>query len=75
MASYIANNQSRDTVAIMLSKAEADALHDLSEVADRAFDHFGDDRNGQKKAACERALKALYASTSRSARRAGYFDV
>ena len=75
MASYIASNQSRDTVTIMLSKAEADALHELSEIADRAFDHFGDERNGQKRAACERALKALYASTSNSARRAGFFDI
>jgi len=75
MASYIANNQSRDTVTIMLSKAEAIALHDLAEVADRAFDHFGDERNGKTKSACERALRALDASTNTGARRAGFFDI
>lgn len=75
MASYIANNQNRDNVTIMLTKAEAEALHGLAEVADRAFDHFGDDRNGQVKAACERALRAVDAATNTSARRAGYFDV
>lgn len=75
MASYIANNQSRDTVTIMLSKAEAEALHGLADIADRAFGHFSDDRNGKTKAACERALRALNASTNTGARRAGFFDV
>ncbi len=74
MASYIANNQSRDTVTIMLSREEAEALHGLADIADRAFDHFGDDRNGQTKAACERALRAVDAATNTSARRAGFFD-
>lgn len=75
MASYIANNQSRDTVTIMLSRAEADALHDLATHAGKAFDHFGDKRNGKTKSACKRALKALQASTNNNARRAGYFDI
>lgn len=74
MASYIANNQSRDTVTIMLSKAEAEALQGLADHADRAFDEFGDDRNGQTKSACARALRALDASVNTSARRAGFFD-
>lgn len=75
MASYIANNQARDTVTIMLSEAEAQALHDLAKHADWAFAHFGDDRNGMTKSACERALRALDASTNTSARRSGWFDV
>jgi GTP-sensing pleiotropic transcriptional regulator CodY len=75
MASYIAHNQTRDTVTIMLSKAEAQALADLADHADRSFGHFGDDRNGMTKAACARALRAVEAATNTSARRAGYFDV
>ena len=75
MASYIANNQSRDAVTIMLTKAEAEALSGLADYADRAFDHFGDDRNGKTKAACARALRAGDAATNTSARRAGFFDI
>ncbi|CTQ67225.1 hypothetical protein [Roseibium alexandrii] len=71
MASYIANNQSRDNVTIMLSRAEAEALNDL---AGSAFDDTGHKMNGQKRAAAQRALDALGASTNTSARRAGYFD-
>ncbi|WP_281931046.1 hypothetical protein [Roseibium album] len=71
MASYIANNQSRDNVTIMLSKAEAEALADL---AGSAFDRSSEKMNGQKRAAAQRALSALDASTNNSARRAGYFD-
>jgi hypothetical protein len=72
MASYIANNQSRDNVTIMLSKAEAEALSDL---AGSAFNHSNEKMNGQKRAAAQRALSALDASTNTSARRAGFFDV
>lgn len=76
MASYIAHNQSRDTVTIMLSKAEAEALHGLAEHADKSFEMDGGDvRNPQTRAACERALRALDASVNTSARRAGYFDI
>lgn len=74
MASYIALSENREAVTLMLSKAEAEALSNLADHADRAFDHFGDNRNGQTKAACARALKAVDAATNRSARRAGYFD-
>jgi DNA-binding protein YbaB len=72
MASYIANNQSRDSVTIMLSKAEAEALTDL---AGSAFNDASHKMNGQKRAAAQRALDALNASTNTSARRAGYFDI
>lgn len=72
MASYIANNQSRDTVTIMLSKAEAEALSDL---ACKGFDANVVKMNGKTKAAVNRAIDALLASTNTSARRAGYFDV
>lgn len=71
MASYIANNQSRDTVTIMLSKAEAEALSDL---ACKGFDANVVKMNGQTRAAVNRAIDALLASTNTSARRAGYFD-
>lgn len=71
MASYIANNQSRDNVTIMLSKAEAEAL---TEIAGAAFDAAEHKMNGQKRAAARRALEALDASTNTSARRAGFFD-
>ena len=72
MASYIANNQARDTVTVMLSKAEADALFAL---ADAAMNAGLDDMNNQSKAAARRSMDALFAATSTSARRAGYFDV
>ena len=72
MASYIANNQSRDTVTIMLSKAEAEALGNL---ACKGFDAGVVKMNGKTAAAVNRAIDALLASTNISARRAGYFDV
>ena len=72
MASYIANNQSRDTVTLMLSKAEADAL---STLACKGFDAGVVKMNNQTTAAVNRAIDALIASTNTSARRAGYSDV
>lgn len=71
MASYIANNQSRDTVTIMLSKAEADAVNKLAETA---WDEGLGDLNPASIKAADRALKALSAATNTSARRAGFFD-
>lgn len=71
MASYIANNQSRDTVTIMLSKAEAEALSDL---ACEGLDAGIVKMNGKTKAALNRAVDALFASTNTNARRAGFFD-
>lgn len=68
MAIYIANNAARDTVTITLSRAEAEAL---LEAASRA--HL-ENLNGKTKAAFNRAISALSASTNTSARRAGFFD-
>lgn len=72
MASYIANNHKRDTVTIMLSRAEAEALCDL---ACKGYDADVVKMNGQTKAAVNRAIDALQASTNTGARRAGFFDV
>ena len=71
MATYIANNQSRDAVTLMLSKAEANAL---MAVAGWAWDRGEVEMNPQARLAAGRALDALHASTNKSARRAGYFD-
>ena len=71
MATYIAHNQSRDTVTIMLSKAEADGLRILAEAG---WENGELDINSQTERAANRALDALTASTNTSARRAGYFD-
>lgn len=72
MASYIAHNQKRDIVTLMLSKAEAEAVLDLAE---RCLSEGLVSMNGQTASAANRALSALSASTNTSARRAGYFDV
>lgn len=76
MASYIANNQNRDSVTLMLSKAEAEALRDL---ANHAYELREPDEmppmNNSTKAAANRAIDALSASTNTGARRAGYFDI
>lgn len=71
MATYIANNASRETVTIMLSNAEAHALLDL---AAEAFNEGMSAMNGQRRGAAERAMDALSAATNPSARRAGFFD-
>lgn len=71
MASYISGNQSRETVTIMMSKAEAEAINKLAELA---WDEGLGDMNPQSIAAADRAMKAISASTNRSARRAGFFD-
>jgi hypothetical protein len=73
MASYIANNQNRDTVTIMLSKAEAEALLTVLEHGFSTDDYYK--MNGQSRSAVSRAHDALLASVNTSARRAGYFDV
>lgn len=72
MATYIANSQSRETVTLMLSRAEADAL---SALACAAYDAGLVKMNGQTRNAVNRSIDALMASTNTSARRAGYFDV
>ena len=74
MASYLALNASRDTVTLMLSKAEADALRDLALYAEPDIGE-GLPMNPQTRAAAERAMSALTAATNTSARRAGYFDI
>lgn len=71
MATYIAHSASRETVTLMLSKAEADALMKL---AGKAFSSGWVKMNGQTSAAAARAMDALSASTNTSARRAGFFD-
>jgi len=73
MASYIANNENRDTVTITLSKAEADSLRYFAECGfdgEPPDDHV----NPATTKAANRAMQALGASTNRSARRAGFFD-
>ena len=72
MATYIAHNQSRETVTLMLSKAEADALRTLAELA---WDEGLGDLNPSTQAAARRAMDAASAATNTSARRAGYFDI
>lgn len=71
MATYIAHNASRDTVTLMFSKAEAEALATL---AATAYSEGLVKMNGQTKAVANRAIDALSAATNRSARRAGFFD-
>jgi len=71
MASYIANNQARDTVTIMMSKGEADAINKLAELA---WDEGLGDLNPASIKAADRAMKAITAATNTSARRAGFFD-
>jgi len=73
MASYIASNAKRDTVTLMLSKAEAEALRDLALFAEQSIND-GLPMNGSTMAAASRAIDALSASTNASARRAGFFD-
>lgn len=72
MATYLANNQSRDIVTLILSKAEADALGAL---AATAYSEGLVKMNGQTTAAANRAIDAISAATNTSARRAGFFDV
>lgn len=69
MASYLANNASRDSVTLILSKAEAQALHELADAS-----KVRDRMNGKTGSAADRAMDALFASTNTSARRAGFFD-
>lgn len=71
MATYIAHSQSRETVTLVLSKAEAEAL---SALACAAYDEGLVKMNGQTKSAVNRSIDALIASTNTSARRAGFFD-
>ena len=72
MATYIAHSASRDTVTLMFSKAEAEALLRL---AATAYEECICQMNGQTKSAANRAMSALSAATNTSARRAGFFDV
>ena len=73
MASYFASNMRRDTVALILSKAEAEALRDLALFAEPSIND-GLPMNSSTMAAARRAIDALSASTNTSARRAGFFD-
>jgi hypothetical protein len=73
MASYLASNMRRDTVALILSKAEAEALRDLALFAEPSIND-GLPMNSSTMAAARRAIDALSASTNTSARRAGFFD-
>ena len=73
MASYLASNMRRDTVALILSKAEAEALRDLALFAE-PFINDGLPMHSSTMAAARRAIDALSASTNTSARRAGFFD-
>lgn len=71
MASYIASNQSRDNVTLMLTKAEADAV---TKLATMAWDAGMGNLNSASRKAAIRALDAMSAATNTSARRAGFFD-
>lgn len=73
MASYLASNMRRDTVTLILSKAEAEALRDLALFAEPSIND-GLAMNGSTLAAARRAVDALAASVNTSARRAGFFD-
>lgn len=73
MASYLAGNARLDTVTLMLSKAEAEALRDLALFAEQSIND-GLPMNNSTVAAARRAIDALSASTNTSARRAGFFD-
>lgn len=73
MASYLAGNMRRDTVTLMLSKAEAEALRDLALFSEPSIND-GLPMNGSTMAAARRAIDALSAATNTSARRAGFFD-
>lgn len=77
MATYLAHNAKRDTVTLMLTRAEAEALLAAIDFAEVATDDEGTlmEMNGQTRAAYKRAVSALNASTNTSARRAGFFDV
>jgi len=70
MASYIAHNARRDTVALMLSRAEAEALLKLASRPDGEEPQM----NGKTRASADRATSALSASINPTARRAGFFD-
>lgn len=72
MATYLAHNSRRDTVTLMLSKAEAEALAEMA-IAGWSGDSISG-MNGQKRDAGKRAMDALSAATNTSARRAGYFE-
>ncbi len=73
MATYLSHNSKRDVVTLMLTRAEADALRDVALYAEP---DIGENlpMNPQQKAAFNRAIDALAASTNTSARRAGYFE-
>lgn len=71
MATYIALSADRETVSLMLSKAEADALRKL---ASHAYEACEVPMNHMTMAAADRALNALSAATNNNARRAGYFE-
>ena len=74
MATYIASNASRDSVTITLSRAEADALRDAALYAELGIVEGNLPMNNRTRAAYDRAVSALAASTNTSARRAGFFD-
>lgn len=73
MATYTASNDMRDTVVLVLSRAEAEALRDLAAYAEP---YIGEPlpMNHMRRGAAERAMSALSAATNTSARRAGFFD-
>ena len=71
MATYIAHNQARDIVTLMMSKAEAEGLRTLAEAG---WENGELEINSQTEKAANRALNALSASTNTSARRAGFFE-
>lgn len=73
MAGYLAGNMRRDTVTLMLSKAEAEALRDLALFAEPSIND-GLPMNRSTMAAARRAIGALSASINTSARWAGFFD-
>lgn len=68
MAAYLRQS---GQVSLLLSEAEANALRALGELA--LDENLNGRSNGAEKAAADRALQALAASTNRSARTAGYF--
>lgn len=74
MASYIAHGAKRELVTLMFSRAEADALRDMALYAEMDIGE-GLPMNPMTRAAANRAVAALAASTNTSARRAGYFDI
>lgn len=72
MASYIANNASRDSIALLLSKAEAEALRDIAHYA--CDNEHLPQMNNKTKSAANRAIDAIGAATNTGARRAGFFE-